>query len=58
MSATSKPITFQPSAKGQLSVQIDGELLDKEHVAREGYSLQESRFLKYLASKGHIGGTA
>ena len=58
MSATSKPITFQPSVEGQLAVQIGSELLDTESALREGYSLQESRFLKYLASKGHIGGTA
>ena len=46
--------------KGQQIVDIDARLLDSSEriIAREGYSAQETQFLKYLASKGHIGGTA
>ncbi len=56
---TGKPFTFAAS-HGQAKAQIDGHLLDAGETisAREGYTAQESRFLKYLASKGHVGGTA
>lgn len=51
--------TFHAAA-GQQVADIDASLLAKGETisAREGYSAQESQFLKYLASKGHSGGTA
>ncbi len=56
---TSGILTFHAEEGRQLLDIQAAMLTDSDTIsAREGYSVQETQFLKYLASKGHIGGTA